>query len=302
MTETKEQRLSKYPLFSSIPDDKLSEINKKAKEEILPSHTIIFQEGDPGNHFYLINSGKVRIFKKERGGLEISVAELGAGAFFGHVAILTEDFRRLNAETKEETHLTCFSKEHFENILREFPDVSLEFARQTSKWFDQEIMKLSTPRLPGPKLSWLDFFAIFTLSLLFGMIFNYSNPNGIRIMSDFPSSGTIENISQPTAFASHTKGSSLFVDARPPTLYENDHIDGAINVPLAIFDIIYMMKLSETNKNKDIIVYGRTISRHYDELVARKFVLRGHKNTVILQGGLSGWKKNGFPFTSKSGS
>jgi len=68
-----------------------------------------------------------------------------------------------------------------------------------------------------------------------------------------------------------------------------------MNLPLALFEIMYMMELSDVDKEKEIIVYGRTISRLYDEDLAGKLILRGHKNTRILKGGLSQWKKKGYP-------
>jgi 3-mercaptopyruvate sulfurtransferase SseA len=90
------------------------------------------------------------------------------------------------------------------------------------------------------------------------------------------------------------------VDARPFTLYERAHISGAVNIPLALFDIMYMMELSELKKDKQIIVYGRTVSSYYDERVARKLILRGHKNIGILKGGLSGWRKKGYAIKSRN--
>ena len=65
-----------------------------------------------------------------------------------------------------------------------------------------------------------------------------------------------------------------------------------------IFDTIYMMELSGFDKSKTIIVYGRTISRLYDERVSQKLVLRGHNNTMILKGGFSAWRKKGYPLKS----
>ena len=85
------------------------------------------------------------------------------------------------------------------------------------------------------------------------------------------------------------------MDARPSMLYEQMHIRGSINIPLAFFDIMYMMELQDMDKAQEIIVYGRTISRLYDEQVARKLFLRGYKRTMILKGGLPDWKEKGYP-------
>jgi len=299
--ETKEIRLSKNPLFTDLPEDKLAELARDARDEVVPAHEIVFKEGDPGDRFYIINSGKVRLFKSGRRGVEIPLVELGPGEFFGQVAILTEDTRWMNVATEEETHLTSIHKDRFEDILQNYPNVSLAFAKQMSKCLarDDLIIKKKSARLEeGPKASWLDFFAIFFLSLLGGIIFNYSNPNGINMIPKIIANETIVTVTPSKAFSYYDKNEALFVDARPYTFYQKEHIEGAINIPLSLFDIMYMMELSEMDKTRKIIIYGRTISNLYDEKTARKLDLRGHENTMIIKGGLSAWKKEGYPITS----
>ena len=81
----------------------------------------------------------------------------------------------------------------------------------------------------------------------------------------------------------------------PSNFYDQTHIAGAINIPLSVFDIMYMMGLSDADKSQKIIVYGRTISRLYDIQLANKLYLRGHKNIQVLEGGLPFWKRKGYP-------
>jgi 3-mercaptopyruvate sulfurtransferase SseA len=54
-----------------------------------------------------------------------------------------------------------------------------------------------------------------------------------------------------------------------------------------------MMSLSDVDKSRKIIVYGRTVSGKYDVEAANKLTLRGHKNVSILKGGTGAWKKVG---------
>ncbi len=293
--------LAKNPLFEEIPKDKLTEIAAEAEYQVVPPHTVIFQEGDPGDNFYMINAGKVRVSKSGRGGVEIRVAELGSGDFFGHLAILTDDLREVKVETLDETNLTILSKYQFDDILRECPNASFAFAKQMSKYLSRNITVIKKKAEHSFRInesSWLDFFVIFALSLLCGVIFNHSNPNGISLVPTLLSDKEISMALPAHAKAKHAEGTVLFVDARPHTLYDQRHIEGAVNIPLALFDIMYMMELSELDKEKNIIVYGRTISSHYDEKLARKLTLRGHKNVVVLKGGLSAWKKQGYPVKS----
>ena len=298
LTDPKESCLAKNPLFKEIPKEKLSEIARDAQYEVVPPNTIIFREGDPGDSFYMIDSGKVRISKKGRGGKEISFAELGPGDFFGQLAILTDDKRWVNVKTLEETHLTVLSKDQFDGILKQYPDASFAFAKQMSKYLAsniQVIKKKSEYRFRASRTSWIDFLFIFILSLLVAIIFNHSNPNGIRLIPKSLADEVVSWAEPSLAMLKHAEGDTLLVDARPSPFYEHMHIEGAVNMPLSLFDIIYMMDFEEIDKKKDIIVYGRTISSHYDEQVARKLSLRGHKSTMILEGGLSAWKKRGYP-------
>lgn len=295
---TKADYLAKIPLFKEIPKDKLSEIAKGAGFQIVSPHTVIYREGDAGDNFYMINSGKVRISKSGRGGDDIFVAELGPGDFFGHLSIFTGELRGANVEALEETKLTILSKDQFDKILKEYSNVSFAFAKQMSQYLAMKITvikKKSEPRFRVIKTSWLDYVFILALSLLFGVIFNYSNPNGIELIPRILSDEGISRVAPSLELVKRAKSDVFIVDARPSALYEHMHIKGAVNIPLALFDIMYMMELSELDKEKNIIVYGRTISSHYDEKMAGKLILRGHKNVAILEGGLSAWKEKGYP-------
>ena len=86
------------------------------------------------------------------------------------------------------------------------------------------------------------------------------------------------------------EGRAVLVDARPQELFVQKHIKGAINVPSALFDIVHMMKLGNLEDEELIIVYGRTISKRYDEEVAHRLRQRDHENVKVLAGGLRAWE------------
>ncbi|MFB0522023.1 MAG: cyclic nucleotide-binding domain-containing protein [Desulfatiglandales bacterium] len=290
--------LSESPLFEDIAKEKLDEITQALQGKVVPARTIIFRQGDPGDSFYLINSGKVRVFRKDRDGVGTDLSQLGPGQSFGEMALLTGEPRSANVEASEETHLSVLTKDQFDRILRDYPQVSLSFVKQMSTWLVRDELKLEREAqrqfwLQG--LSLFDFILIAGLTLLFGIIFNQSNPRGIRVIPQLRFEEEVVKVPPSSAMGKYVEGETLFVDARRSSFFDQQHIKGAINIPLAIFDIMYMMELSEVDKAKKIIVYGRSISSRSDEEVARKLILRGHKNIEILDGGLSTWKKKGYP-------
>ena len=294
----KENGLSNSPLFTDIPKEKLGEVGKVVQKEVVPAHHIIFRQGDPGDTFYVITSGKVRIFRKGKEGVETDLSLLGPGDSFGEMALLTEKARSANVETLEETHLLILKKDQFDRVLKNHPDISLAFIHKMSAWLlrDESLIEREAERLlRTPGLSWFDFLVILGVSMLCGIIFNFSNPNGINLIPESWSEDPISSVAASMAMAKHEEGKTLFLDSRPANFYEKGHISGALNVPLALFDIMYMMEMSDMDKTKDIIVYGRTLSSRYDAQVAAKLILRGHKSTMILKEGVSTWKKKAYP-------
>lgn len=145
------------------------------------------------------------------------------------------------------------------------------------------------------RVSVMDFILILAVALGLGIVSNLSNPNGINLVLQVWSQKPSPMIDAHSAKLKYDAGTSLFVDARPSDFFKQRHIRGAINLPLTLFDFVYMMKFSRLDPKQEIIVYGRNISRLYDEEVAFKLGARGHVNVKVLSGELSAWQEKGYP-------
>jgi rhodanese-related sulfurtransferase len=295
------KKLARVPIFSEIPEDALREIGTVVEKRTVSAGTTIFRQDDPGDSLYIIDAGRVRVFKTGDAGVETELAQLGTGDSFGEMALFTGEARSANVEAVEDTHLAVIAKDQFDHILKSHPHVSYAFVKQMSKWLTRGETRLATEaqrQYKAPKLAWVDFLLIVGLSVLCALIFNQTNPNAVALLPKTMLDDSIVRMPAPAARSLHKKGEALFVDAMPANFYDKEHIQEAVNLPLAIFDIMYMMALSQEDKDKEIIVYGRTISKRYDELLASKLAIRGHKNVRVLEGGLSAWKKKGYPVES----
>jgi len=144
-----------------------------------------------------------------------------------------------------------------------------------------------------------DIVLVLVMGIVLGVVFNFANPSGIRIIPPTWSAQPVPRISLFPAKSRIDKGQVMLVDARPAEFYQQKHIPGAVNIPPALFDFLYMMHFADTDPAQEIIVYGRNISRHYDETVAAELAKRGHEKVFILEGGLDIWEKNGYPPASE---
>jgi len=284
-------------VFGQLPEEKRDEITQAMEHQVAAPGTIIFRQGGPGDRFYVIQSGKVRVFRKDAGGLERDLSVLGAGESFGEMALLTGEMRSANVEAIEETRLMVLSKEQFERILKDFPDITLAFVKQMSGWLlrDEKIIEKEVQlQYRAPRMSWFDFVLLIGVSLILAFVFNRSNPNGLPLLPNLPDRKAISQISAAQAMDEVKKG-ALLVDAGPEAFYEKKHIQGAMSMPLALFDIVYSTVFTGEEEGKNIIVYGGTFSKLYDWELASRLLSRGQMNVKVLAGGMAQWEKEGYP-------
>ena len=93
---------------------------------------IIFCEHEPGNDFYLIQSGRVKLTKvvEEK---EKTIDILNEGEIFGEMAILEESPRSATALAIDEVKVLNFNKANFESLLASNSQLTLKLLKIFSK-------------------------------------------------------------------------------------------------------------------------------------------------------------------------
>ena len=109
--------LSQIPIFASLGDEDRSSLAERIERQSFPKGRILFRRGEPGNALYIIIRGQVRIFSSTRQGNEITLAFLGAGEFFGEMALLDGQPRSANAVVTEDTELHFLDRDNFFSFL-----------------------------------------------------------------------------------------------------------------------------------------------------------------------------------------
>ncbi len=91
----------------------------------------IFQEGDPGVTMFIVQSGKVRLYRT----VDQQQRELGTmekGDFFGEKAILEGLARTLNSETVEECELIEINSATFDKMIKSNVEIAIRLLRKLS--------------------------------------------------------------------------------------------------------------------------------------------------------------------------
>ncbi len=90
--------------------------------------TVLFEEGQPGDFMYVVQSGDVEI-RRQVGETERVLAIMAPGEFFGEMAILNSRPRSATAVCKTSAKLLVIEGKTFEAMLRARPEIALRIIK-----------------------------------------------------------------------------------------------------------------------------------------------------------------------------
>lgn len=130
------ERLSALSLFVNLTPRELKVVDGLLHERKFLKDEVIFDKGDDGQAIYIIVDGRVSIWPQGKpvGG---QVIELGAGTFFGDLALLDNSVRSAQARAAMNTTVAVFFRADFMSLLETHgliaSKISLQLARHIGK-------------------------------------------------------------------------------------------------------------------------------------------------------------------------
>jgi signal transduction histidine kinase len=113
-------------------DEELSALEAHGRERRFRAGTTIFSAGDPGDGFYVIASGRVRISAVVGNAEPRILARIEAGDFFGEMAVVDDAPRSATATAEVDTQTWYFDREVLLQLLQERPRIALGIVRKFS--------------------------------------------------------------------------------------------------------------------------------------------------------------------------
>ncbi|MBF0189458.1 MAG: cyclic nucleotide-binding domain-containing protein, partial [Magnetococcales bacterium] len=107
-------------LFRSIPLGPNAE--NALKQERFSDGDVVIREGESGERFYIIVSGGARVVR-ERGSETELLTHLGAGSYFGELALINDEPRQATVIAEGSLSLISLEGNAFRELLRATPDL-----------------------------------------------------------------------------------------------------------------------------------------------------------------------------------
>jgi len=127
--------LEKVPLFQSLKRGQLERLAKRFVERDFDTGKNIVTQGQGGEGFFILVSGKVDVVRERGDGAKVLVNQFTGGDYFGELALLDEGIRTASVITKEPTKCLALTRWDFLAVLRDDADMAVDILQEMARRF-----------------------------------------------------------------------------------------------------------------------------------------------------------------------
>lgn len=150
--------LKSTAIFQDLSRTQLASIAQLSRKHLYYKGEVIFHQGDEATGFFLVHSGKVKVFKLSSTGREQILHIFGVGDYFAEVPAFDGQCFPASAAALENTDILFFPRQFFFQLLEENPTLAINmlksFARHL-RHFSHLVDNLSLREIPGRLASYL---------------------------------------------------------------------------------------------------------------------------------------------------
>jgi len=150
--------IARVPLFEGLPPEQIEDLAMIVTDQTFGKGEAIFSEGEDADGFYVVITGRVKIFKLSPDGKEQILHFFGPGEPFGEVPVFTGQHFPASAEVMEESRVFFFPRKSFVDLIKRTPSLALNMLAILSKRlrrFAALIDDLSLKEVPGRLAAYL---------------------------------------------------------------------------------------------------------------------------------------------------
>ncbi len=128
------ETLRRTPLFANLPPEDLARVAGISSLRRCGRKESLFHEGDRADGFFIVSSGRVKVFKLSPDGKEQVLHVLEQGQSFAEATIFEGGQFPANAEALADSVLVFIPKKPFIELLEKTPRIALRMLGSMSKW------------------------------------------------------------------------------------------------------------------------------------------------------------------------
>lgn len=125
--------LAKTELMAGVPEEHLRRLDPAPDWLSIAAGDTLIEQGRPGESFYLLVYGRLRVFVTAPNGTPRRVGEVLPGEGVGEMALLTDEATAASVRAMHDCELIRFSRDSFRQLVESSPEAALRVTRTVIK-------------------------------------------------------------------------------------------------------------------------------------------------------------------------
>jgi CRP-like cAMP-binding protein len=125
--------LSLVDIFEPLSEEEIERLNGQLPDRRLEGGEIFYGPHDRSERLFLLQKGKIRIFRTTPEGRELTLAVVEAGTVFGEMALTGQQLEGAYAQAMEPSQVSTMAREDLERLVLEKPEVGLKIMQVLSE-------------------------------------------------------------------------------------------------------------------------------------------------------------------------
>lgn len=130
------------PLFGAMPDDAMSELIGHECAKVYEKGTVLFQQGEAAQAFFVVLDGWVKVYRLTAEGEESVVCMFSRGETFAEAAIFLGGHYPVSAEIVSPTRLVRIDGDIMRRKIHKDPDLALSMLASSSQHLKNLVVQL----------------------------------------------------------------------------------------------------------------------------------------------------------------
>lgn len=143
--------IDQIPIFNTLTSEQKDYISSLIEQKSYKAGQTIYVPGAKANSLYILNSGKVRVYRLSESGKEQLLRIIIPGEFTGELALFKEGVYEAFAEALEDVSICMIHHDSFKKLLLKFPIIStkmlevlanrLSISEEQTAWISTESVR-----------------------------------------------------------------------------------------------------------------------------------------------------------------
>lgn len=149
MTSTTEP-LRGIELFAGLGAQEYQQVIQVAGQRRLEAEQYLFFEGDPADHIYVLQEGRVKLVQTTPDGQQVTMHYIAPGEAFGVIAVLSNMPYPVTAQAVVESHVLYWDRKAMVHLMELCPRIAInaiQILAERIREFQDRIRELATERV-----------------------------------------------------------------------------------------------------------------------------------------------------------